>query len=296
MEKYTYALLVHKNIQTENDQGETSFFNDLHLSLQSDFDMELRDANKIKTEIIQKTTSSLRNGLSSFLSTPLQSDNNEIDRAIADKIENVLTQLGVGNSFSTIRQFTYKVLEPSQVPLHRQLVGVIRRLLKNGKTLLAEAGVTYGKNSGGIYYTIFPTDEFSTLPVLKEKIDSFTKKNPASQYSITNDCIASTLITLASEPTGSAHTILINFDADDHIVDTLNSRLAILMDQFSVRNIRLSKRSFSMGFGSQYQLQFGVDLNKQPLGTIILSLAGDDTELEDVLTTQGSLIVLEKIA
>ena len=295
MEKYLYMLLYQNTNTGEEGNSEVQFFSGMHKSLMGEFEAEISALSKTQNDVVQKTISSLRGGLSTYLSTPLMSDKGEIERTLRDNIENAVKQLGVEKTVSASRLFSYRILDYPQIPLNRQLVGVMRRLIKNGKTMLVDGGVNPGKNSTAAYLTIFSVDEFATLPLLKSKIDEFNLKGVSPQYVIVNDCISNIIVMLLSDSSSVGHTILINFDGQDYLSDKLNDKLPKLLDQFGAKNVRLSKRTFHAGFGTKFQLQFVVDLNKQALGSIIMALVGDDAELEDALTTQGSLIVLEKI-
>ncbi len=295
MEKFIYSLLFQK-MNAEDEKDETQFFMELHQALLYEFESETAAFNKTRAEAVQKAVSGLRGGLSTYLSTPLMSDKDDIERVIRENVENVVSQLGIEKSVTASRMFSYKILDTPQIPLNRQLVGVMRRLIKSGWTMLADAGVTTGKNSGNVYLMIFTLDEFATLPVLKAKIDSAMGKNPDVKFVIVNDCISNIVVVLEAESKKQGHTVLINFDGNDSLAERLNNKLATLLNQFGAKNVKLSQRTFHTGFGTAFQLQFGADLNKQPLGSIIMSLVEDDEELEDALTTQGSLIVLEKVA
>ena len=166
MEKFIYSLLFQK-MNPEDEKDELNFFSELHKSLLNEFESEISAFNKTRTEAVQKAVSGLRGGLSTYLSTPLMSYKNDIESVIRDNVENMVNQLGIEKNITASRLFSYKILDYPQIPLHRQLVGVMRRLIKNGKTMLADAGVATGKNSGNIYLTLFTLDEFATLPLLK---------------------------------------------------------------------------------------------------------------------------------
>jgi len=47
--------------------------------------------------------------------------------------------------------------------------------------------------------------------------------------------------------------------------------------------------------GGEYQIQVGMNIDKYPIGTVIMSLIGENEELEESITVHGSLIVLEKM-
>lgn len=295
MEKFIYSTLF-QQVSTGETNDDKDFFFELNKYLVKEFETHFALLNKKQREAVQKAISGLRGGLSTYLSTPLMSDKNEIEKVLRENVETVVKYFSVEKNITASQVSAYKVLDFPHIPLHRQLVGVMRRLIKNGKTMLANAGITFGKNSGNAFLTMFILDEIAALPIVRMKIDEAIEKNSESHYAIINDCIANVLVLLNEDSKYHGHTVLMNFDGDNSFVERLNDKLAKLLDQFGAKNIILSRRTFHTGFSAFFQLQFVVDLNKQALGSIIMSLVGDDEELEDALTTQGSLIVLEKIA
>ncbi len=249
------------------------------------------EMQRLKTDTIQKNGTILQGGLSPFLTTPLTSDMDEIVRLIHDSIENTVQQLDAAPNLSSVQYSLWKVLNVHEVPLHRQLVGVVKRLLNNGRTMLVNAGCSFGKNSGEVAMSIFAFNGFSTVQSLKVIVDSFGQ---LQALSVVNGFLTTTLTVIEQEVNEEKNLVVINFDyPDDSIIELLNRRLPVLLDQFGVKYFTLSKQSLHSGIGSTYQMRFGLNVNKYPLGSVILSLVGEHDELEDAITTNGSVIVLE---
>ncbi|MFA5833039.1 MAG: hypothetical protein WDA22_06140 [Bacteroidota bacterium] len=291
MKKYSYFVILQQNSSVIKS-GENPFDqykNFVPTSLQT----RATEFQRKKAESIQKNGTILRGGLSHFLSTPLKSDTDEIIRLIQDSIENTVQQLDAAPILSTVEHTLWKVLEPQEVPLQRQLVGVVKRLLKNGRTMLADAGCSFGKNSGEVALSLFLFDGFSTVQSLKSTLDDFSSQQ---LLSIVNGSINANMISIDQEKSPEKNLIVIDIAyQDDSLVALLNQRLPILLDQFGINHFSLTKQLLHSSVGATYQIRFGLNVNKHPLGSVILSLVGDHDELENAITNHGSLIVLEQI-
>jgi hypothetical protein len=294
MEQYFYPVIL-QHTSSESDFDEKAYFRDLLLLLKEKLSVKDTEAKKTVSDIIQKNGASLRGGLAQFLSTPIKSDKDEIDLLIKENFENILKNLGFGPSFNSVKPEIFRVMEPHQVPLHRQLVGVIRRILKNGKISLTDAGVSSGKNSGTIYCFTAVVDGFTSLYSLKDAFENCLDVKPEITFTIVNESVLAVIHSVAVEQTAANHVVIMNFTSTNEGVERIQNKMSVMTTQFGIKEAKLLKRSFSTGFTTPYQLQFAFDINKHALGSIILSVVEDDQEMEDALTTQGSLIVLEKI-
>ncbi|MFA6456530.1 MAG: hypothetical protein WCW40_06890 [Bacteroidota bacterium] len=291
MKKYSYFVLLQQNVAPSRpaDDPIEEYKNFIPLSLQSG----AVEFQRKKFDSIQKNGTILRGGLAHFLSTPLKSDTEEIIRLIQDSIENTVQQLDAAPMLSTVEHTVWKVMEPQDIPLQRQMVGVMKRLLKNGRTMLVNSGCLFGKNSGEIAVSLFQFDGFSTVQSIKSIIDDFSTQQILT---VVNGSVNANSITIERDAAPEKNLVVIDFDYhDDSIVDVLNQRLPVLLDQFGITHCTLSKQLLHSSVGAGYQIRFGMNVNKYPLGTVILSLAGDHDELENAITTHGSLIVLEQM-
>ncbi|MFA6467546.1 MAG: hypothetical protein WCW35_01520 [Bacteroidota bacterium] len=291
MKNYSYFVLLQQNSSASrlSEDSFEEYKNFIPLSLQS----VAAEFQRKKSEAIQKNGSILRGGLAHFLSTPLKSDTEEIIRLIQDSIENTVQQLDAAPMLSTVEHSLWKVLEPQEVPLQRQLVGVVKRLLKNGRTMLVNAGCTFGKNSGEIGVSLFLFNGFSTVQSLKSIIDNFSSRQVLS---VVNGSVNANAIAIERDIPPEKNLIVIDFNyPDDSILDVLNQRLPVLLDQFGITHCTFTKQLLHSAVGAAYQIRFGLNVHKHPLGSVILSLVGDHVELENAVTTNGSLIVLEQL-
>jgi hypothetical protein len=248
---------------------------------------------RTKADVIQKNGTILRGGLSHFLSTPLKSDKDEIIQLIEDSIENTVQQLDAAPVLASVEHSLWRVMEPQEVPLQRQMVGVVKRLLKNGRTFLVDAGCTFGKNMGDIAVSLFSFDGFSTVQSLKLIVDRFPREK---QFALINGSFNAALISIDQETTTEKNLVVIDFDFhDDTVIELLNQRLPVLLDQFGIKKFSLSKQALHSVAGSTFQIRFGMNVNTVPLGSVILSLIGENAELENAITNDGSVIVLEQL-
>jgi hypothetical protein len=294
MEQYFYPVILQHS--SEADFDDVTYFQELLHLIKEHLIAKDTESQKAVGETVLKNGASLRGGLGQFLSTPLKSDKDEIDRLIKENFENLLRQLGCTPSFNTTKTDVYRVIDQQNVPLHRQLVGVMRRLLKNGKIVLTDAGVNTGKGSGSIYCFTANAEGFSTINLLKEEVENCIALKPEVPFTLVNESILSVLHSVSGDPIKDTHVVVMNFTSTKEALDRIRTRMKVMTTQFGVKESKLLKRSFSTGFTTPYQLQFSVDIEKHALGSIIMSLVDDDAEIEDALTMQGSLIVLEKIA
>jgi hypothetical protein len=286
-------MISQRTVGEDQEKDDKSYFGDFHKAILDSVVKTIGENKKSSLDIISKNIGSLRGVLAPYLSTPLTSDKGDIERAIKDNYQQLMEQLGSVPYDAAPVIKTYSVMDVSQVPLHRQIVGVIRRLLKNGKIHLADAGVSYGKNSGSVFITQIGINDFSLLPAVYAAARSYRSETPSAEYAVLNDDVGQVIDYGNSENRPNAHMIHLQWDGSEYLFTSVQNRAKILSEQFGVDNILLTKKSFFGGFGSMYQFQCSVDLNKQALGSLILSLVGDDAELEDAITTHGSLLVLE---
>lgn len=297
MEKFSYWILSQRLSSTATgENNESTFFTDVHSSVRALIDLENGEKAKLKNEVILKAVSSLRGTLTPYLATPLKSDKDDIEKGIKDIIEHVIEKTGdtTAQAFSSIA--TFGIMDPSVVPLHRQIVGVIKRLLKNGRTILADGGVTNGKNYGPVYLTRFGTNFLSTIPSLFSAMHSIVQTGEEQTLSIINDSVASMSFSETKTQSAESHRIFLNVDLAPVQENKLIENMSVLKNQFGITDIQVSRKVLASGFIAPVQIFFSADLNIHPLGSIILSLVGNDDMLEDAITTHGSLLVLEKIA
>ncbi|MDD5464648.1 MAG: hypothetical protein PHP62_05870 [Candidatus Moranbacteria bacterium] len=295
MEQFIYSILLQQQ-SAESQISDSDIFSGLHSTIKQLLEEKDNEVKKNTSEFAQKNGANLLGGLSHFLSTPLKSDKEEIDRLIIESFENLLKQTGIYQTLNDIHFASYRILEPQQVPLHRQLVGVVKRILKNGKTWLSDSGVSTAKNSGDAFCSMIMVEQFSALPSVKNIFEQALQQKTEHNLSIFGQSISSVIFRSGNRDHTEKNIVQMNFVADENEVARLQSNVAVLEHQFGIKYYQLTKRTFEMGHKLPYRFQFAVDIEKHALGSIVVALVADDEALEDALTTEGSLIVLEKIS
>jgi hypothetical protein len=194
---------------------------------------------------------------------------------------------------STVAHSLWRVMEPQEVPLQRQMVGVMKRLLKNGRSMLVNAGCTFAKKSGDVAISLFEFDGFSTVQSLRSIVGGFASEGTLA---VVNGAFLTTVTSIGQDIWTEKNIVIIDFDDQDgSLTAQLNETFPVMLGQFGIQNITLAKQSLHSSVGSDYQLRIGIDVNKHPLGSVLVSIIGDHTELEDAITNHGSVTVLERL-
>jgi hypothetical protein len=296
-ERYQYFVVVQKLTEDHNVEGDNKiFFSGLHNYLVSSIAKIVEDGSRSVDDIVQKGISGLRGMLSPYLSMPLTSDKNDIENGIREHFRRMMDQSGAVSSDAPFHIETFIVMESQDIPLHRQIVGVIRRLLKNGRTQLADTGVSFGKNFGSVYITQIVHEDLSAIPLLAASLNAIPTELNRSEYMFVSDGIGEIVYNGASERISSEYVMMLQWDGDDAMASALQKRFVVLAEQFGITNVVLAKKTLFSGFGFRYYLQCPIQLEKHAIGSIIVSLIGDDDVMEDAITTRGSLLVLQKIS
>lgn len=291
MKKFSYVVILQNESSAAKSETDPIAAYSAHIP--SSIRTVASEFQQIKSDAIQKNGSILRGGLGHFLSTPLKSDKEEIIRLIEDSIENTVQQLDAAPVLSSVSHTLWRVLEPQHVPLQRQMVGVMKRLLKNGRSMLITAGCSFGKNSGDVTVSLFEFDGFSTVQSLRTIVDKLPKE---ILLQIVNGSFLGTVVSIGQDAPTDKNLVVIDFDDHNDSVPTLlNERFPVLLDQFGLQNITLSKQTLHSSVGGSWQLRIGMDVNKHPLGSVLVSMIGDSEDIEEAITNYGSITVLERI-
>lgn len=293
MSSIRYFALLQSGTTSVTDEGHEAVIAELHSALRSASERSSAEHRRNAAELVQKTVAGLRGTLSPYLSTPLMSDKAEIDRSIQDRIEFVMEQNDVAAApLSSVA--TYRIAETADVPLQRQMVGVMRRLLKNGRSLLAEAGVLTGKNAGPVFLTVCGVPSMDSAAAVHDIIAGFRPSDENVPCVLVQDMTAS-LLNGPVPSEGSGHLVLLTFDVPEGSVGEVAARVDALNGRYGIRGPLLLKRTFASGFGRGCSVMFSADLTRHPLASIMLALTGESDALEDAVTTHGALIVMTPV-
>jgi len=238
MKKFSYSVILQQTgnqTKIEPDSLET-YRSFVSVGIQT----ALTELEKIKSDSIQKNGTILRGGLGHFLSTPLKSDTDEIIRLIRDSIENTVQQLDAAAILTSVEHSLWRIIEPQNVPLHRQLVGVVKRLLKNGRTILVDAGCQFGKNSGETFISRFQFNGFATAQSLKNIIDQFTAQQTLSAI---NGTLSNTITAIEEGENQEKFIVQIDFTVpNESVISQLHQRIPVMLDQFGIIYFTISKQ------------------------------------------------------
>ncbi len=291
MKKFSYTVLL-----TYGDQKQSSAdpIESYTTFLTSSIQTTAAELQKTKTDVIQKNGTILRGGLTQFLSTPLKSDKDEIIKLIEDSIENTVHQLDAAPMLGTVQHSLWSIVDPQDVPLHRHSMGIVKRLLKHGKTMLINAGCSFGKNAPPVFVSHFLFNGFSTILPLQKIIDQFGDQQVLTQVNnVMHTMVASPDSYAASE----RNMLVIDLDINDSAsIETLIPELQKLLEAEGANDLVCSVQTFHSRVGSLLQLRCSLDIDVLPIGKIISQLAEIHPELKTALNNNGTITVLKPIA
>jgi hypothetical protein len=295
MPKFLYSIVTQRTIGSEKENDELAFFEMFTASLKEFIEGEVIEKNKVTDGVIQRTLQRLRGSLTPYLTTPLKTDQVDIERSLKDTIEEVLKQRDGEVLTQTIDIRAAKILKPTKIPLHRNSVALVKQMLTNAKNSLPLSQLKKVKNNGNAFLLKCTVDDIWFVPIINKCLaKNFTKYSNES-YSLINDSLFEMVFLHSVYPANSLHTVIINLAVPEQVREKLNDRITLLLNEFAIDNISMYRKIFQSGFGEQYQLHFDLNLRKTSLGAIITSLIGDDHALEEAFSRHGSLVALENI-
>lgn len=294
MAKFNYTILLQQGA-SERGNDEQTVINAMYASLREYLTNEINERNKFFSEIIQRAQQRLSGSLAPYLSTPLKSDKSDIASSIQDTINDVLQQSGTGMTKILLPVMIYRIVEPTNIPLHKQSVSLMRQLIKNRKSLFPHVHLNKGKRSGNRYFIDFTTDDFSLVPLLYRSVESTLSKHSDDTFSITSEYMTETVTLFTPTTVTSKQRVIFYIDKLDSGKVQLPEKFKALIEQFELENVSVARKIFKTGFGFNNQIQFDVDVTKVPLGSVITSLFGNNKTDEESLVTKGALVVLEKM-
>lgn len=289
MKKFSYSVLL---TPTEEDAAAADILDSYRTFMTSSILSSANELQKVKTEVIQKNGTILRGSLTQFLSTPLKSDKDDIIKLIEDSIESSVRQLNAAPMLNTVEHSLWSIVEPQDVPLHRNSIGVVKRLLKEGKSMLTEAGCVFGKSAPPVYVSRFLFDGFSTILPLQKIIDQFEDRQQIAQV---NNVVHS--VTASTDPSSAdLHMMLIDLDLQDFSsVETLMPEIQTACETAGAKGFVSALQTFHSRFGSLLQLSCLLDIHAVPIGAIITSIGELHPQLKTALNNSSTVVILKPI-
>ncbi len=288
MKKFSYLVLLQKHLTAP--ASEILPHESYRLSMDELIKTGKAEEHRISSEVTQKNGTSLLGGLTQFLATPLKSDRDDILRLIKETIDTSIQQLDAAPMLATADHTLWSVMDANDVPLHRQSIGLMKRLLKNGKEMLKQAGCTFGKQSGSVYVSLFSYAGFATVHSIMNGISTF---NQQKIMQVVHASVSSVLYSIRPADHPGSFLVILDIDRhDDTLAENLKSKMASLFEQYEMQQLSVLKHTFPGLAGSAFQIRFGVDLNKYKLGSIVESITAEDEQLTKAIAHHTSMVVL----
>jgi hypothetical protein len=245
-----------------------------------------------------------KGSLNQFLSTPIKSDNEDVQRIIKDAFEKYSEQIMPTSSVGIETAWSSQVIVDSMlVGGQTKISGIIRKMLSAGKRKLKESGFKLGRNPSNIFESVYLYDGGWNLDALEYLLGkSITDDVRASAI----DCSRSSLYTVVSSVGDSEQKIsLWEASIIPARIDTPGTEFAAeigktfetLMKEFNLHHLSLWKKKLSSGEGDAFVVRARMIPDHKLLFEVVKWLTGSGNEsLRKGLTENGALVVKEIIA
>jgi hypothetical protein len=164
--------IFHQSKKTVSPKEYSKYVLHLHRDIVEESTALLQKWTLFLNGLREKSIQSTRGGLSQFLSTPLQTDMNEIERIIGDQLQRIAQQVLDPGDYGSIGSFCYKVL------FEKQSLSDSGALLNQGKKYLRDLGFNLGSSKSSILESIFLINGGQNLDLLehiiRDRIGVFT--------------------------------------------------------------------------------------------------------------------------
>ena len=247
---------------------------------------------KVRTDVITKNGTVLRGGLTPFLSTPLKSDKDEIIRLIHESIDNTLRQFDIPTGEPSVRTALYRIVPAAEVPLQKNNIGTMKRLLKNGKVSLGETTASRGKGSNDRFVFRFSFEGIS----FAETILSLLRSAPETdQFSVVHSVLSAGWSSIPPSATGHSLVLLSCQPSGIMMTEERASRIAAVCSGLGLSGSEVSSSVFDLLQTGTIQIGVRADLASVPLGSIVSAIGDAEEELRTAINNSGALIVLEPL-
>ena len=255
-------------------------------------------------EVRMKTAQVARGSLNQYLSTPIKSDNEDVQRIIKDAFEKYTEQIlpspGVGleASWSSLFIGDGPLLNPSS-----KIPPLVRNLLSGGKKEMQRLGFKQGRASGSLFETVYLVRSGMNLDVLEYLLGkSFSVENQPRSVSHSRGSLC-TLVSSGgdSEQTKSLWeaTIIPSIDGSSNpeFIGGFEGVSQQLMKEFNVHHVSLWRNKFLMREEKPFVVRIRLIPDQKLLFEIVkwLSTAGSELSRKQ-LTEKSALLVKEIIS
>lgn len=245
-----------------------------------------------------------KGSLNQFLSTPIKSDNEDVQRIIKDAFEKYSEQIMPTSSVGIETAWSSQVIVDSMLVGGRtKISGIIRKMLSAGKRKLKESGFTLGRNPSNIFESVYLFDGGWNLDALEYLLGkSIGDDIRASAI----DCSRNSLYTVVSSVGDSEQKIslweasIIPAQTDTpgaEFAAEIGKTFETLMKEFNLHHLSLWKKKLSSGEEDAFVVRARTIPDHKLLFEVVKWLTGSGNEsLRKGLTENGALVVKEIIA
>ena len=244
-----------------------------------------------------------KGSLNQFLSTPIKSDNEDVQRIIKDALEKYSEQIVPTSNIGIETAWSSQVIVDSMlVGGQTKISAIIRKMLSAGKRKLKESGFKLGRNPSNIFESVYLFDGGCNL----DPLEYLLGKNITDDVRASGtDCSRSSLQTVVSSVGDSEPKIgLWEASIIPARVDTPGAEYAVelgktfetLMKEFNLHHVSLWKKKLSSGEGDAFVVRARTIPDHKLLFEVVKWLTGLGNEsIRKGLTENGALVVKEII-
>jgi hypothetical protein len=145
---------------------------DWHSKIANEAKTVLAEVEKNQADALQKFSQTVKGSLNQFLSTPINSDDEEVRRILAEGFEKFSEQIFAGTRKSSVASWESQVLSESAIFQNQSKPSPnIKKLLTGGKKLFNDIGFKPNRASAEIYESFYEMRGMLDLDVLEYIID-----------------------------------------------------------------------------------------------------------------------------
>lgn len=265
----------------------------------------LRDAFQASLiETRMKFAQVAKGSLNQYLSTPIKSDNEDVQRIIKDAFEKYSEQIMPISTVGIERAWSSQVIADSiLVGGQTKISGIIRKMLSAGKRKLKESGFKLGRNPSNIFETVYLFDGGWNLDAVEYLLG---KSAPGDVIDEGTGHSRSSLYTVASSVGDPEQKISlweasiiparITTSAGEFVAE-IQKTFETLMKEFNLHHLSLWKKRLPFGQHDTFMVRARTIPDQKLLFEVVKWLDGMGNEtLRKGLTEGGALVVKEIIA
>ncbi len=245
-----------------------------------------------------------KGGLNQYLSTPIKSDNEDVERIIKDALEKHLERILPTAKFGIESAWCSSLIEDgSIVTSQTKISGIVRSMLSAGKRALKDIGFVRGKNSPNIYETVYLVESGMNLDALEFLLrkdsfhDTFLQTIQRGWNGIYNVIVNTT----GSEQTKNLWEASMTWDnsgmTGQDFAAGIERIFTQLSKEFNLHQLSLWERKFSFARNNEFTVHIRMIPDQKLFFEVIKFLVSSSNEpAGKSLVENGALIVKEIIS